>query len=439
MSDGTVVAWGYNADGETSVPSGLADAVGIAAGGTHSLAVGSDGSISAWGSNVLGQIGVPDGMTGIVAVAAGENHSLALSSSGVVTAWGDNSYGQSTVPSGLTGVAAIAAGGSHSLALNTAGTVAAWGDDTYDETVVSSGLTSAVAIAGGANHSLAVNSGAAGGVAVTLTTAEPGTLITVDGNTLTAKVVVDWGSGTSHTLVAPSPQPISTGEQYAFASWSDAGAATHTVAPTTATTYTANFLVQYQLTTAVNNPAGGTISPASGAWYNSGATATVTATPAGDYHFSGWSGACIGTGPCTITMSAPQSVTANFTVYSASLSITSKHSGKFYRGENPADYTLTVTNSAKAGPTSGTVTVTEYVPPGMSLNSISGTGWSCAASVCTRSNVLAAGASYPPITVSVSVLPDAPASANNGASVSGGNSPSASTSDHTIISRAEPE
>ncbi len=439
MSDGTVVAWGYNADGETSVPSGLANAVGIAAGGTHSLAVGSDGSISAWGSNVLGQIAVPDGLTGIVAVAAGESHSLALSSSGVVTAWGDNSYGQSSVPSGLTGVAAIAAGGNHSLALNTAGTVAAWGDDTYDETVISSGLTNAVAIAGGANHSLAVNSGAAGGVAVTLTTAEPGTVITVDGNTLTAKVVVEWGSGSSHTLVAPTPQPISTGERYAFASWSDAGAATHTVAPTAATTYTANFVVQYHLTTAVNIPGGGTVSPANGAWYNSGATATVTATPAADYHFSGWSGACTGTGPCTITMSAAQSVTANFSAYSANLSITSKHSGKFYRDENPADYTLTVTNGAKAGPTSGTVTVTEYVPPGMGLNSLTGTGWSCAASVCTRSNVLAPGASYPPITVSVYVLPEAPAAANNGASVSGGNSPSATTSDHTLISRAEPE
>ncbi len=439
MSDGTVLAWGYDADGEADVPSGLANAVGIAAGGTHSLAVGSDGSISAWGSNALGQIGVPDGLTGIVAVAAGENHSLALSSGGVVTAWGDNSYGQSAVPSGLTSVAAIAAGGNHSLALNTAGTIAAWGDNTYDETVVSSGLTSAVAIAGGANHSLAVNSGAAGGVAVTLTTAEPGTIITVDGNTLTAEVVVEWGSGTSHTLLAPSPQPISTGERYAFSSWSDAGAATHTVTPTAAITYTANFVVQYQLTTAVNIPGAGTTSPANGTWYKTGATATVTATPSADYHFTGWSGACTGTGPCTITMSSPQSVTADFTAYSASLSITSTHSGKFYRDENPADYTLTVKNSAKAGPTSGTVTVTEYAPPGMALNSLTGTGWSCAGSACTRSDVLAAGASYPPITVSVYVLADAPASANNGASVSGGNSPSATTSDHTLISRAEPE
>jgi len=39
---------------------------------------------------------------------------------------------------------------------------------------------------------------------------------------------------------------------------------------------------------------------------------TLTATPAGGSSFSGWSGACSGTSPCTVTMSASRSVTAGF-------------------------------------------------------------------------------------------------------------------------------
>jgi len=38
-SDGTVVAWGYNGDGETNVPPGLSNVVAIAGGGSESLAL----------------------------------------------------------------------------------------------------------------------------------------------------------------------------------------------------------------------------------------------------------------------------------------------------------------------------------------------------------------------------------------------------------------
>ncbi len=54
----------------------------------------------------------------------------------------------------------------------------------------------------------------------------------------------------------------------------------------------------------------------------------------------------------------------------------------------------------------------------------SGTGWTCqvlADSVqCQRSDALAAGASYPPITITVNIAATAPASATNTASVLGG-------------------
>ncbi len=184
-SDGTVTAWGWNANGQLGdntttnrpVPVVVSTAAGvsalsgktvvaIAAGGAHNLALCSDGSVAAWGYNYYGQLGdntttnrpVPvavnttSGVSAlfgktVVAIAAGYRHSLALCSDGTVAAWGDNTNGQlgddnttaqRNVPvavnttSGVSAffgktVVAIAAGYSHSLALCSDGTVAAWG------------------------------------------------------------------------------------------------------------------------------------------------------------------------------------------------------------------------------------------------------------------------------------------------------------------------
>src|SRR5947209_18077441 len=49
--------------------------------------------------------------------------------------------------------------------------------------------------------------------------------------------------------------------------------------------------------------------------YAAGTMVTLTASPASGSSFSGWSGGgCSGTGACTVTMSADQSVTATFAV-----------------------------------------------------------------------------------------------------------------------------
>ena len=89
----------------------------VAAGGYNSLALKSDGTVVAWGDNTYGQSTVPTGLAGVVAIAASGYHSLALQSDGTVVAWGGNSYGQSTVPASVSGASAIAAGDTHSLAL----------------------------------------------------------------------------------------------------------------------------------------------------------------------------------------------------------------------------------------------------------------------------------------------------------------------------------
>ncbi|MBB6694421.1 cadherin-like beta sandwich domain-containing protein [Cohnella xylanilytica] len=157
-SDGSVVAWGNNSNGQCNVPSGLTGAVDVVAGNGHNLALKSDGTVAAWGYNGDGQSNVPSGLTGVKAIAAGTLHSLILKSDETVVAWGHNGYGQSNVPSGLTGVKAIAAGYFHSLALKSDGTVVAWGYNSYGQSNVPAGLTGVVAIAAGSYHSLALKS-----------------------------------------------------------------------------------------------------------------------------------------------------------------------------------------------------------------------------------------------------------------------------------------
>ena len=100
------------------------------------------------------------------------------------------------------------------------------------------------------------------------------------------------------------------------------------------------------------------------------------------------------------------------------LSISSSHSGRFTAGSTGA-YQITV-NNANYFPTSQPVTVTDTLPPGLTTSSISGNGWSCTLGTlsCTRSDALATGNSYPPITVSVNVSSGlSPSTINNQASV----------------------
>ena len=75
------------------------------------------GTVVAWGDNGFGQTTVPAGLSGVTAIAAGVSHTVALKNDGTVVAWGDNGDGQTTVPAGLSGVTAIAAGGRQTVAI----------------------------------------------------------------------------------------------------------------------------------------------------------------------------------------------------------------------------------------------------------------------------------------------------------------------------------
>jgi len=117
------------------------------------------------------------------------------------------------------------------------------------------------------------------------------------------------------------------------------------------------------------------------------------------------------------------------------ITIGKTHSANFIQGQRGATYNVTVSNAAGAGSTSSTVTVTETLPAGMTLVSMAGSGWSCptGGNTCARSDVLAAGTSYPAITVTVNVASNATSPQVNSVTVSGGGSAGASATDSTVI------
>src|SRR5882724_7386502 len=117
---------------------------------------------------------------------------------------------------------------------------------------------------------------------------------------------------------------------YQFTGWSGAcpGTSSCTETLTPDQSVTANFkLVQYTLTTGTSPSGAGTIAPASGGKYDHGTQVTVTAVANAGYQFTGWSGACPGTGPCIVSMTSDQSVTANFVVLQYTLTTGTNPSG----------------------------------------------------------------------------------------------------------------
>ena len=122
----------------------------------------------------------------------------------------------------------------------------------------------------------------------------------------------------------------------------------------------------------------------------------------------------------------------------AAWSITSTHVGNFTQGQTNAVYTITVTNTGTGATTAPSIAqFFDTLPASMTAVSIQGAGWFCqiagAMIGCNRSDALAAGTSYPVLTLTVNVAADAPANVTNRVSIAGAGGGSANGSDPTTI------
>jgi uncharacterized repeat protein (TIGR01451 family) len=137
--------------------------------------------------------------------------------------------------------------------------------------------------------------------------------------------------------------------------------------------------------------------------------------------------------------------TATLTVNSIDLQVKKSHSGVFTVGST-GTYTVTV-NNAGTGPSSGTITVTDTLPAGLTYLSTGsgGTGWTCGAAgqvvTCTSTTAIAAGGTGAAITLNVSVAATAVPSVTNSVTVAGGSEPTAYTNnniaaDYTLVANA---
>ena len=191
------------------------------------------------------------------------------------------------------------------------------GDSPGEAAAIDSGTTTAVAYPLGVTKS--------GSGAGTVTSSPAGIECGVSCSAL-------YEQGTPVTLTA-TPSPGST-----FTGWSgDCSGATCTVTMDGAKSVTATFAQNVYLLsvrkegsgsgTVTSSPAGIECGDDCSEPYAHGTDVTLTATPSSTSVFTGWSGACTGTGTCTLTMDGPKNVTAHFTLKAYPLNVGRAGSG----------------------------------------------------------------------------------------------------------------
>ena len=337
-NDGTVWTWGSNHKGQLgdgmwprypavdrrATPSpvnSMSDAIAIAAGEWHMVALKNDGTVWTWGFNQWGQLGDGTtnsrntpvqvlGLTNVLAIAAGVRHTVALKNDGSVWSWGHNSNGQlgngiidisphpmPTQASGLRNGIAVAVGGSHTVTLKSDGTVWAWGiggsgelgDGTKTDRMTPVQVLGASGV-GFLNLYRVPLTVSTSGFGFGTVSSNPGG-IDCDGDCEEEYLL--------NTVVTLTATPDSGS---AFAGWSGncSGTGSCTLTMDAAKAVGATFsIAPYTVTLAQAGSGSGTVG--GGGSYAAGTTVTLTATPAAGSHFAGWSPS-----PCAASFTMPE-------------------------------------------------------------------------------------------------------------------------------------
>jgi alpha-tubulin suppressor-like RCC1 family protein len=398
LQDGTIRCWGDNTYGQlgdgaaipprptrsfSSTPVtviGLTTpAVAIDAGNFHMCAVFQGGEVRCWGRNDDGRLGngtsgqssgaadsstpttvpatpaVPD--FAAAALGPGAEHVCAVLADGRVSCWGDNNWGQlgnetpenpavccafapARPATGISTAIDASSGAEHTCVLLRDGTVWCWGNNKFGRVGVPLTDPRTRECPGSTSCAFApVQVDGLGGGAVTWESSDP-TVATIDaGNGLATA----QGSG-STTITARSG--------------ARSGSTTLTVVARPTLTVIPEGTGEGTVT---STPAGIDCGATCSAAYDSGTIVTLTATPAGDSTFTGWSGGgCASTNPCTITLTANTTVIATFSAPRPTLTVTPQGTGAGTVTSTPAGIDCGATCSAAYD--SGTVVTLTATP-----------------------------------------------------------------------------
>ncbi len=379
LPDHTAQCWGRNQDGQlgngdstTDVPlpgavQGLGPVADLIGGGYHNCALIGDGTAKCWGRNDRGQVGngtsvgpitqpqQVSGLTTAAALSLGTYHSCALLQNGTVQCWGQGDFGQIGVPgaafsatpatvAGIGPAVGIYTGFMHTCAALADGTVWCWGRNDFgqlgDGTTVSTatpvqarGIANPRMLALGIGHTcallqdLSVRCWGEGdlGEFGTGTATNSLTPVTMHGTGLT------WtSSDTSVATVSASGVVTGVAVGTATITATDGFGNAGSTAVTVRQLFTLNILRQGDGSgTVASTPAGLNCPTTCSAQFVSDSQVTLTAAPAANSLFTGWTGCdSVSGATCTVSMSSSRSVTAIFMLKRFTLTVSTTGIGK---------------------------------------------------------------------------------------------------------------
>jgi alpha-tubulin suppressor-like RCC1 family protein len=372
LPDRTMQCWGRNQDGQlgngdsttdVGLPApvqGLGPVADFAAGGYHACALMSDSTARCWGRNTRGQVGdgtdtspvtqphVVSGLSAVTALSLGGYHSCALLLNRTVQCWGQSDFGQIGAPglafsatpvtvNGITNAVGVYTGWLHTCAVLADGTARCWGNNGFgqlgDGTTTSSatpvqvqGIVNPRALALGAGHTCALMPDS------TVQCWGEGDLGEFGNGANTNSLIPVTAHGTGMTWTTSNASVATVGAS-GLLTGVGRGTATITATDAFGNTGSTTVTVRQILTlatikqgdgagTVTSNPAGINCGTACSAQFPSDSPVVLTAGPAPNSLFTGWTGCDSVSGTtCTVSMTSTTTVTAIFVLKRFTLTV----------------------------------------------------------------------------------------------------------------------